>query len=235
LARLPEAFDEEQEKRNLKLQRAAEIRKGRLEKERLEALEEAGLASGAMFGQDPQRTRNARSFITPLLLMWSVPAILVWGFSSWSKNTSDSPKLVSSLLHFESDNLPLSPPPGLALVDVNSARKTLHDGSRILEIEGKVFNATEQPYEDIKLEAKVFDLENRELSSQIVLFNNGLRRAKLPALSRSAILNLQRKRNSGTYDLAPGQTEPFRVVFTEVAGKEHWISTRVYSVRRSKS
>ncbi len=235
LSRLPEAFDEQQEKRNRKLQRAAEIRRERLERERLEALEEVGLASGAAFRPDPKRSKNMRSFVTPLLLMWSVPAFLVWGFSSWSAHTDDSPKVISDLLHLESDDLPLAPPPGLALVDLNSTRKTLHDGSRVLEIEGKVFNATEQPFEDIKLEAKLFDLENRELNSQIVLFNNGLRRAKLPALSKSAILNLQRKRNAGTYDLAPGQAEPFRVVFTEVAGQEHWFSTRVYSVRRSRS
>ena len=141
-----------------------------------------------------------------------------------------TPAVVQNIFHFSSRNLPKLPPAGLALIGVQSEVVALDDGSKVLEIRGEVFNATVEAYDKIRLEAKVYDKENRELDRLVIDFNNGLNNARLNSLQEDSIESLQEKMGMGGDVIKPNTKSPFRIVLTALRGQESYFSARLYSV-----
>lgn len=169
-----------------------------------------------------------------LPLAASVPLLMAAGMWFWSGHLTMTPAALKDLLLLEPSGLPQVPPQGLEVVDLTSSLVTLDDGERVLEIRGNILNATMRAFGKVKLEARIFDQSNRELSRMLVDSHSSLSDAKIEALSADALMNMQGQSSSSFVRLNPNERVPFRIVFAKVPDGTNvqeiqWYSTRIYS------
>lgn len=181
------------------------------------------------FSDSPRLSVPQQGF-PALLVVWSVPLLLTGFFCLWSYHVDSTPQFLKNAFNMSADSLPKTAPAGLALIDLNSKIVALDDGTKVLEIEGRLFNATVETFRDVRLEAKVYDQQNRALSEIRIGFHNGLVNARLAALKEEAIEALQSKQGMGDALVKPNVKAPFRIVITGLTGAEQWFSARVLSV-----
>jgi hypothetical protein len=165
-----------------------------------------------------------------LLTVWSVPLLLTGIFCIWSFHVDATPGLIKRAFNMDIETLPKSAPSGLALVDLTSSIVSLDDGTKVLAIEGVLFNATVETFRNVRLKARVYNKENHQLGEVRVGFSNGLINARLGALKEDAINALQEKDGAGSGEVKPNVKAPFRIVVTGLTGEEEWFSTGVLSV-----
>lgn len=175
---------------------------------------------------------KVKEFIGPVALMCAVPALFASGFFAWGANLDHTPSAVASLLHLQTGHLPRVAPPGLELVGVQSESITLESGEKVVEINGMLFNSTIEPYDEIKIEAKLYSEDNTPVQTLVVNAANALQSAsQLSALRVDALEKLQTRAALGMMPLKSHEHVPFRMVFTAPAKDAKWFSARVYSVR----
>ncbi|OVE80387.1 hypothetical protein BVY02_00330 [bacterium J17] len=178
----------------------------------------------------PSARHSANNSFAPLFVFWSVPLLLCVGFWLWKENIESTPGLLKGLFNLEGSNLPHIAPRDLSLIDIRSEIVTLDNGRRVLEVSGNILNGSQKTLNDVRIEAKIYNRENKELQKVIVYSNNGLADASISSLKEDALKKLQDaigiKRT-----LKPNSNMPFRVVFFEPFSDAAWYSARVYSVK----
>ncbi|MFN8389192.1 MAG: zinc-ribbon domain-containing protein [Bdellovibrionota bacterium] len=170
----------------------------------------------------------------------SIPLVMTAGIWWWSANLAHTPLLVKNILHLEPAGLQQLAPPGLEVVDLKSNFVTLDSGKKVLEIRGDVLNATMKTFGKVKLEAKVFSRDNKELGRVLVDSRSGLSGAKIEALSTQALEEMQHQTPNGLSKLDPNERVPFLIVIPETSSGEdlsavQWFSTRIYSTETVSS
>ena len=167
-------------------------------------------------------------------LLSLIPVLLMCGLWAWSANLSRSPDFIKSIFHLSNASLPQLPPAGLEVLDLRSQFVTLDDGQRVLEIRGNLLNATMKSFESIKLEAKLYNHDNKELQKIIVDSRTGLADARIEALSPQAISEMQHQAPVAA-KLSPNDRLPIRIIFPQNSQGDlnsvQWFSTRVYSTQ----
>lgn len=170
--------------------------------------------------------------VAPLLFFLSVPLISFLFLWEWSHSLISTPHAISQALHLPPIDSAHVSPPELEVKNITSELVTLDNGKQALEIKGIVLNNTEDLLRDIKIEARVFDKENRLLKGIVVdTFNGLVNAAHINSLSEEIIDSLQQKLALGERQLKPSEQASFRVVVTQPTEEATWFTARVYSVR----
>ena len=170
----------------------------------------------------------------------SAPLLMMLGVWWWSQHLDRTPQSLKNFLHIDSVGLPQLAPRGLEAVDLRSELVTLDDGSRVLEIRGNVVNGTTKPYGRVKIEAKIFDQNNKELGRLLVDQQAAFAEARLEALSAKVLTSMQEDESHAFVRLNPNEKIPFRIVFTNLntdvdLTAAQWFSTRIYSIEKALS
>ena len=166
------------------------------------------------------------------LLFLSIPALALAGILYWNNQIDTAEVPLSGILSSNKDQIPQVPPVELELVNVNSQVITLDDGKKVIIVSGKVFNSSSVAYKDVKVEASLFDKNNRTIQTLVVPLKNGLSGpSKINSLKVDAINALQKKEMNLDQELKPTQSLPFKVVFTSHIDSASYFSSRVFSVK----
>ncbi len=167
----------------------------------------------------------------------SVPLLMMLGVWWWSAHLESTPESIRHFLRLDSVGLPQLAPRGLEAVDLRSELITLDDGSKVLEIRGNIVNATANPFQRVKIEAKIFDQHNHELGRLLVDQQAAFAEARLEALSAKVLTSMQEEEAPIVVRLNPNDRIPFRIVFTNLntdidLTAAQWFSTRIYSTEK---
>jgi len=128
------------------------------------------------------------------------------------------------------------PPLGVGILNTNAKTLTLDDGTTVLEVNGRVANTTVAPFENLQIEASIYDGSNKRITSKIIKMHNELNSVRrLQSLETDSIAEMQNKAIASVKHLAPSSVEKFRIIFTKVPENGVWFSARVYSLESETS
>ena len=128
------------------------------------------------------------------------------------------------------------PAVGLEISDIRSNLIILDDGKSVLEITGKLFNASSSPFESSEIQVKLFDKQNTEITSMIVPLVNELSKASAIQPLKTDIINSLQKQHTEDNNsiINPNEDKPVRIIITEnLNNTAEWFSVRVYSVKKA--
>ena len=215
-------------------ERRARKRSQRHEQRYLEAIRDTPADQWVGVDNTGWKVESRRLFSNaPVLFVSSVPLLCMLCFSLLAADFSDLPPALRGVFNLDKEKLPKLPPSGLEVVNLESEVVALHDGNKVLEVRGEILNATLRAYKSVRVETVLYDGQNTQLRTRVVDVSNGLQEAKLPALRTDAIDELQEQPDAGDLSVGPHQKAPFRVVFTDLSGNEQWLTSRVFSVKKS--
>lgn len=126
------------------------------------------------------------------------------------------------------------PPHSLVVAHPEARFSVLDNGVQVVEVLGSVKNLGTLAVNNVQLDIRVFDENNREIGSVLAFMDNGLSRARsISALNVEDLRALQETRSGNLKDgLAPGKEEPFRVVFPRPDPRSRWFGASIYSAKR---
>ena len=181
------------------------------------------------------RTAASPKYLSSLALALAGPALLTSAFWFWGSHFGSTPSAITAAVRLSPQDFPRLAPPGLEVVGLKAQTVTLADGNKVLEIKGTIINSTPKTYNDLEIEARLFDDQNQLVDKIVAPSSNGLLNVStLQTLKPEVISDFQQK--SGlSHHLKPNEQFPFRVVFTSNQDTASWFSARVLSVKPQAS
>lgn len=174
-----------------------------------------------------------RAVSMPALLVVSVPVIFCLSLLSVANYLEKTPSTLNHVFSIHDTNTPHVPPiVGLEISDIQSNLVTLDDGKSVLEITGKLFNASPSSFKDTRIQVRLFDKQNSEITSIVAPLSNELQKATaIQPLKISTINSLQQHQSSGETIIKPNENHQVKMIVTDNLQQTTWFSLRVYSVK----
>ncbi len=160
--------------------------------------------------KEPEASTIPKATWLTVSLISSIPAVLCYVFFLLGQNINHAPPVITWFL--SRHEVVSSPPPGIELLNLKSELINKEDQSKTIKISGDIFNATRTSYKEIRVQAGIYDKENKLLKNQLV--------------------NLQKNTQPETDYLEPNERQGFKLLLS-INEKEPaiWFSAKVYSVQ----
>ncbi|RMD86096.1 MAG: hypothetical protein D6808_03990 [Candidatus Dadabacteria bacterium] len=122
-------------------------------------------------------------------------------------------------------------PAGLYIKETSVKRTNLDSGEEIILISGEIVNSTSSSFNDIMLQARLYDKNEDTLDEIIATAASTLSNTTIQSLSPEMIRGIQRSRLR-SFLLKPGANHRFTLAFTDgLLHRAQLYSIRIYSVR----
>lgn len=156
--------------------------------------------------------------------------LLLLGALGWYLGSN--PMSTQDLLRSAVPSLPIAAPEGVIVRNTNFNVITMENGEELPLVTGKITNSTDRSFDDVQIEAHVFDKSGNIIDHARIGIGNGLAQGRIRALSREMIAEMQQEAGPDRVTIKPGESREFAVALLDrTVNKASFFSARIYSVR----
>ncbi|HEY7319303.1 MAG TPA: hypothetical protein VIE89_17190 [Candidatus Binatia bacterium] len=102
---------------------------------------------------------------------------------------------------------------GVALRSLGASRQTIQGNREVLVVTGVAQNQNRVVIRKVRVAGQLYDLEGKEIEQQIIWIGNAISLRIIRGMTPQDISDLQRLKPLKTFEIPPGDSIPFTIVF----------------------